>query len=132
MEKILTFIIKNHKLLLLLGSENDPQFHQSFWYVVTGGCEACDNSLEETVKREVMEETNLKLTKIIDLNWTFEYSSLGYDCVEHAFVSYTDDDNIKLNEENIDYKWCDIDEFLCLIKWHDDKNILRKKLEVYL
>lgn len=132
MEKILTFIIRDHKLLLLLGSDKDPQFHESFWYVVTGGCEIDDNSIEDTVRREVKEETNLSLTEIIDLNWTFEYSSLGKDCIEHAFISYTDDNNVKLNEENIDYKWCDIDEFLQLIKWFDDKQILKEKIERYL
>lgn len=39
MEKILTFIIRNSKLLLLLGSNEDPQFKKSFWYVITGGVE---------------------------------------------------------------------------------------------
>lgn len=54
MEKILTFIIKENKLLLLKGSPRDPQFHKSFWYVVTGACEHFDKSLEDTVKREVL------------------------------------------------------------------------------
>ncbi len=132
MEKILTFIIKNKKLLLLLGNNDDPQFHKSFWYVVTGACEKYDNNLVDTVKREVKEETNLELTKIIDLNWIFEYNSLGNDCIEHAFISYTNSNNIKLNEENIDYKWCDLDEFIKLINWHYDKEILKSKIKQYL
>ena len=106
MEKILTFIVKDKKLLLLLGSDQDPQYHKSFWFVVTGGCEKEDNTLEDAVKREVFEETGLGLTKIINLDWTFEYESLGKNCVEHAFVSFTDNDNVVLNEESIDYKWC--------------------------
>ena len=53
LEKILSFIIKDNKLLLLLGSENDPQFHDSFWYVVTGGVEKQDKNLYNTVKREI-------------------------------------------------------------------------------
>lgn len=72
MEKILTFIIRKNKLLLLLGSDTDPQFKESFWYVITGGVENEDINLYETVKREVKEETNLNLSKIIDLNLTFE------------------------------------------------------------
>lgn len=132
MEKILTFIIKNDKLLLLLGSNQDPQFHQSFWYVVTGACEQIDKSLEETVRREVKEETNLNLDKIIDLNWTLEYESLGNHCIEHVFISYTSDTNISLNEESIDYKWCDINEFINLIKWYDDKKELKQKIIKYL
>ena len=128
MEKILTFIIKDKKLLLLLGSDKDPQFHKSFWYVVTGGCEKEDNSLEDAVKREVLEETGLTLTKIVDLNWTFEYESLGEHCTEYAFVSFTLDDKIVLNEESIDYKWCDLDEFIELIEWYGDKKELKDKL----
>ena len=46
MEKILTFIVnKDNKLLLLLGSSNDPQFHKSFWYTVTGAKEDFDEDL---------------------------------------------------------------------------------------
>lgn len=132
MEKILTFIINKNKLLLLLGSDQDPQFHKSFWYVITGACEKIDNSLEETVIREVKEETNLNLDKIINLNWILEYESLGNHCKEHVFISYTNDTNVKLNEESIDYKWCDLNEFIDLIKWYYDKNELKQKLIKYL
>ena len=128
MEKILTFIVKDKKLLLLLGSDNDPQYHKSFWYVVTGGCEIEDNTLEDTVKREVKEETGLTLNKIINLNWTFEYESLGENCIEHAFISFADNDKVELNEESIDYKWCKLDEFIKLIEWYGDKNELKERL----
>lgn len=128
MEKILTFIVKDKKLLLLLGSDKDPQYHKSFWYVVTGGCENEDKTLEDTVKRETMEETRLTLTKIVDLDWTFEYESLGEHCIEHAFISFTDNDKVILNEESIDYKWCDLNEFISLIEWYGDKKELKEKL----
>ena len=132
MKKILTFIVKDKKLLLLLGSDQDPQFHKSFWYVVTGGCEKQDKTLEDSVKREVLEETGLTLSKIISLNWIFEYESLGEHCVEHAFVAFTDNDNVVLNEESVDYKWCDINEFINLIEWYGDKNELKQKLIKYI
>lgn len=131
MEKILTFIIKDNKLLLLLGSENDPQFHESFWYTVTGSVEE-NETLIKTVIREVKEETNLDLNKIIDLNLVLNYESLGINCNEHVFVSYTDNDNIILNEESIDYKWCRIDEFIELIKWYYDKKELKSILSKYI
>ena len=132
MEKILTFIVKDKKLLLLLGSDQDPQYHKSFWYVVTGGCEIEDKTLEDAVKREVMEETGLNLTKVVDLNWVFEYESLGEQCIEHAFISFTDNDKVVLNEESIDYKWCDFDEFINLIEWYGDKNDLKERLIKFL
>lgn len=132
MDKILTFVIRNNKLLLLLGSDKDPQFEESFWYVITGGVEEQDNNLYDTVKREVKEETNLNLDKIIDLNLTFEYDSLGKHCIEHAFISYADNSKIILNEESIDYKWCSLDEFIELIKWYYDKRELKKLLINYI
>lgn len=123
-EKILTFIVKEDKFLLLKGSDKDPQFHESFWYTVTGSVEKEDNSLEDAVKREVKEETNLKIERIEKLPLIFEYESLGKKCIEHGFISYVLDGEIILNEENIDYKWCDINEFIKLIKWYDDKDKL--------
>ena len=132
MEKILTFIVKDKKLLLLLGSDKDPQYHKSFWYVVTGGVEKEDKALQDAVKREVKEETGITLTKVVDLNWVFEYESLGEQCIEHAFISFADNDKVVLNEESIDYKWCDFDEFINLIEWYGDKNDLKERLIKYI
>ena len=79
MDKILAFIVnENNKILLLKGNDNDPQFKKSFWYVVTGGCEKYDLNREDTVKREVKEETGItKMKEIFYLNWIFKYNSLG-------------------------------------------------------
>lgn len=132
MEKILTFIVnKENKLLLLHGNDTDPQFHESFWYVVTGAKEKEDNVLEDTVKREIKEETNLDIIKIIDLNWIFEYDSLGDYCIEHAFITYVLDGEIILNEENYEYKWCDFDNFIKEVKWFYDKGELVEKIGKY-
>ena len=35
---------------------------------------------------------------------------------------------IVLNEESIDYRWCDIDEFINLIEWTGDKKELKNVL----
>lgn len=129
MNKILTFIVNEfNELLLLKGSPNDPQFNESFWYVVTGGYEKIDKSLTNTVKREVQEETGLLVKKCIYLNWIFKYKSLGRNCTEYAYISFVNKDNVVLNEENIDYRWCKIDEFIKKIRWFGDKNELRKVL----
>ncbi len=130
MKKILTFILNEYnELLLLKGSPNDPQFHKAFWYVVTGAQENVDNSLEDTVIREVKEERNLDVTKTIFLNQVYHYESLGYDCEEYVYVSYVKSGTITLNEEHTEYRWCNLDEFVELINWDDDKDILRKNLE---
>ena len=131
---IFKFFVINEKkeFLLLLGSDKDPQFKRSFWYVVTGGCENEDSTLKDTVKREIKEETNLDVIDSMYLNWIFKYKSLGKDCIEYAFISKVNDSNIVLNEESISYKWCNLKEFINLIQWYGDKDILNKVLETAL
>ena len=92
MDKIFTFVVnKENKLLLLRGSPNDPQFHKSFWYVVTGGREDFDKSLKDTVMREIKEETNLDTIKTKYLNWIFKYHSLGEICTEYVFITWVEE-----------------------------------------
>ena len=128
MDKILTFVVNKEtkKLLLLLGSPHDPQYKVSFWYVVTGGKEEQDSSLEDTVEREVKEETNLNVEESIYLNWIFKYESLGRSCTEYVYISFVDNTQIILNEESIEYMWCDIDEFIAKINWYGNKELLRQ------
>jgi 8-oxo-dGTP pyrophosphatase MutT (NUDIX family) len=126
MNKILSFIINEKKeLLLLKGSPSDPQFKKSLWYVVTGGCENIDKTKVDTVKREIKEETNLDSQKILYLNWIFKYMSLGHICIEYVFITSVNNETIILNEENLDYEWCNIDKFIEKIDWFGDKNILK-------
>lgn len=133
MKKILSFVVnKENKILLLLGSNTDLQFHKSFWYVVTGEVEEEDNSLIDTVKREVMEETGLKVKEVLDLDWILNYKSLEEQCTEFVFISYVDDDTVKLNEESIGYCWCNLDEFMDKVHWFYEKKELRKVLSKYI
>lgn len=132
MNKILSFIVNDDKKFLLLkGSPSDPQFKKSFWYVVTGGCEKEDSTKKDTVIREIEEETGIsELDNIIYLNWIFKYNSLGEKCTEYAYITFVKNTKVKLNKENIDYKWCDLDEFIDQIYWFGDKKQLRKVLEL--
>ena len=135
MDKILTFIVNEYnEILLLKGSENDPQFKSSFWYVVTGAREEYDLDREETVKREVKEETNLLTNNNIYLNWILEYESLGVQCKEYVYISFVKKDNIVLNEESIDYKWCTYDEFIKNSGWKmsQENGVLRLEGKDYI
>ena len=99
MDKILTFIVNEYnEILLLKGSANNPQFKKSFWYVVTGGCEECDLNREDTVKREVKEETGInKIKDILYLNWIFKYNSLEVVCTEYAYITFVKKEKITLH-----------------------------------
>lgn len=94
--------------------------------------EEYDDSLESAVKREIKEETNLDVKSIESLPLVFEYESLNKTCLEYCFISNVSKDNIILNEENIDYNWCNLLEFIDLIKWYYDKEELKEILSKYL
>lgn len=128
-EKVMVIIKnKDNKYLLLKGSDKDPQFKESFWYIVTGAVEDIDLDINDAVKREVKEETNLYVKNIKYLNWILCYDSLGRKCKEKVYIANNINENIILNEESIDYKWCSLDELLELIKWYTSKEDLKYAL----
>ncbi len=134
MNKILTFIVNEYnEILLLKENPRDPQFNESFWYVVTGGYEKQDNNLENTVKREVLEETGLIVNKSKFLNLIFKYKSLGKECIEYVYISFVNKNKVILNEESIDYRWCNLQQFIESVKWYgkkeEFKNILIEALK---
>ena len=114
------------------GSSDAPQLYKLIWYVVTGSKEEIDKTLFNTIKREGKEETNLYFKEIVDMNWCFEYESLGKKCIEYAYIFKLKSDVIKLNEESIEYKWLSINDFINQIDWYYDKNNLEKKLKSYI
>lgn len=134
MKKILTFIInKNNELLLLHNNPQDPIHGGDIWYTVTGGVEEYDQSLESAVKREIKEETNLDVINTKYLNINYKYiSRKGIECTEFVFISLVKNGNIILNEENIGYKWLNIDDFIKEIYWYSDKEKLKEILTNYL
>ena len=114
-DKVLAFILnEENELLLLKTSDKDKVFNYSFFYTVTGGKEEFDLSFEDTVKREIKEETNLDTVC----------------CNEHVFLAIVKKDKIILNEEHVEYLWCKtIKEYVDKIKWFYNKEILLKILE---
>lgn len=131
--KILTFVVNElNEILLLKGNQNDPQFNKSFWYTVTGGYEKKDKKLENTVIREVKEETGLIVKECIYLNWIFKYESLGKSCIEYVYMSFVKKDKVILNEESTSFIWCDLDKFIKKTKWYGNKTYLKKVLSYAL
>ncbi len=128
--KILTFIIHGKKLLALY-SKPHPKHGEGGWFVVTGAIEKGE-SAEEAVKREVKEETGLSVKEIFPLNWGSIYRWENKICEEYNFVSFVDSKEVRLNEEHSKYKWLNLDKFIEIIKWDDDKKFLREVLETAL
>ncbi len=130
LNKILSFIInEENEILLLHNNPIDPIHGGDFWYTVTGGFEDYDKSGEDVAKREVKEETNLDVKEALYLNWIFKYKDKGLNCTEYAYISFVEKGTIILDKtENIEYVWCDLDDFIKKIRWFGDLNLLKEVL----
>ena len=126
-KKILTFIVHGKKILALY-SESHPQHGEGGWFVVTGAIENNESS-KDAVRREVKEETGLAVEEIFPLNWGSVYNWRDEVCEEHNFVSFVNSKKVILNEEHSKYEWLDIDKFIEIIKWGDNKELLGKVLK---
>ena len=129
----LCYIEQDGKYLMLHRTVKKNDVNKDKWIGVGGHFEYGE-SPEDCVLREVKEETGInKIIDILYLNWIFKYNSLGVECTEYAYIIFVKKEKITLNEENIDYKWCDIKEFIEKIKWYGDKeelyNVLKEALD---
>ena len=127
-KKILAFVCDGEKFLILRNNSEDPSHGGDYWFTVTGSVEA-NESLEDAVKREVEEETNLNISEIFDLKWGSIYSWGGEDHSENNFLAFVKKGKVILNEEHIDFEWLGLDDFIEKINWDSDKNVLKKVLE---
>lgn len=127
-QKILSFITDGKKFLALRNNPSDPKHGGDFWFVVTGGVEKNESS-NNAVIREVKEETNLDVITIVNLNWGSKYKCFDEECIEKNFLSFVKPGEVLLNEEKVEYQWLDLEEFVTLIRWGDNKNLLIKVLK---
>jgi len=127
-KKILAFVYDGEKFLLLRNDSKDPAHGGDYWFTVTGSVEAKE-SIEEAVKREVKEETNLDISEVFSLKWGLVYSWGGEDQSEDNFLAFVKKDKVVLNEEHVDFEWLNLEEFVKKINWDLDKEELRKVLQ---
>ena len=127
-KKILAFICDGEKFLLLRNNSRDLTHGGDYWFTVTGSVES-DESIEDAVKREVKEETNLDVSEIFDLKWGSIYSWVGEDHSENNFLAFVKKGKVILNEKHSKYEWLDIEKFIEKINWDLNKEELKKVLE---
>jgi dATP pyrophosphohydrolase len=115
-----------------------------FWQPITGGLEEGE-TIVEALKREIREETGIeKIIWIIDDVHYFELRDLpfieylkkqGQTCEylkEYVFgVEVALNEVVNLDrEEHSEYRWCDFEEALSLLKWKENKVALKKLNEI--
>jgi 8-oxo-dGTP pyrophosphatase MutT (NUDIX family) len=126
--KILTFVVNDKKFLALEMTKHPDHAPDGGWFVVTGSVEENESS-EDAVAREVLEETGLNIEEIISLNWGSIYEWGEELCKEQNFITFVKSEEVILNEEHSKYEWLNLDEFIKKINWDNDKGSLKKVLE---
>ena len=129
-KKILVFVSDGKRILALLHNGKDSKHGGWFWFTITGSIEK-EETYEQAVAREIKEETNLDTKEVFDLNWGSIYRWFNREHEERNFIAFVKNiSNLKLDmKEVVDYRWLNLDEFINLIRWDDDKELLKKVLQ---
>jgi len=112
---------------------------EGFWQPVTGGLQEGETRVE-ALRREVLEETRIKdFVRIIEDVHYFEYSGphfvKGFDFIkEYVFgVEISSTEKVVLDgSEHSEFRWCNLQEALGLLKWKENKEALSRLNEVLM
>ena len=110
------------------------KYPSGHWDFVKGNIEEGEKE-KETVKRELFEETGIDSLQIHqEFNEKVEYNYYKKNIKVHKIVSYylaeTDQKEIKLSFEHLDYKWSDYEDLMKLITFENSREILKKGNEL--
>jgi 8-oxo-dGTP pyrophosphatase MutT (NUDIX family) len=115
---------------LLLHYPSGSRAKKDYWDFPKGHIEKGE-TLEETVKREIKEETGLKDIEFIDgFKETIKYFFNFQDKKVLKFVTFflleTQEKEVKISSEHIGYKWLPFEEALESLNFENAKGILKK------
>ncbi len=107
-----------------------------FWQPLSGGIEKGED-YNDTIKREVYEETGIKeIKRIIDLNYNFTYKTsknkeLKKKMKDFCFaVEINKEKEIKLSYEHEEFLWCSQNEVKNILKWKYNLIAFNKLLKI--
>ena len=125
----LCFLKKDNQFLLI--NRNKPPF-MGQWNAV-GGHKIETETIQECAKREVFEETGLKIKINTDTRQEYTYEnkdSIVKNCI--YFCSEFKNQTIKLQQEEISQSWLvEYDKAMMLLNYPQDKIILEKADKMY-
>ncbi len=130
-----TVIIRKEgkKILYLLLYRKAHEHYKEMWDFPRGLIEKGETP-EEDIRREVKEETGISNVKFIKgfkkkVNWF--YKKEGKTIFKEAtyYLAETKTKYVKLSFEHNDFRWCEFNDALKLIKFSNTKSILRKANE---
>ncbi len=120
---------KNNILYLLL-YRKAYEHYKEMWDFPRGLIEKGETP-DEDIRREVKEETGINDLKFINgfkekVNWFYKKEGKTIFKEANYYLAETKEKNVKLSFEHDDFKWCNYEEGLKLIKFSNTKNILKK------
>ena len=110
------------------------KYPSGHWDFVKGNIEEGEEE-EETVKRELFEETGINNLEIHQgFNEKAEYNYYKKNNKVHKIVSYylaeTNQKQVKLSFEHLDHKWSNYEDSMKLITFGNSREILKKGNEI--
>lgn len=123
----ITFLIEyEHKFLLILRPSNEENF-PSLW-AFPGGKPEIGETVVDTIKREVMEETGLELEEEIAFLDTYTFgTSIGL-----AYLVRAKNNSVKISSEVLDYRWIsnleELEKYRCIPGIYNHYVLATKKL----
>lgn len=107
----------------------------SYWGFVKGLVEK-EESEEETALRETKEEAGIKVKLLKGFKETIKYMyKFDGELINKEaifFIAQAEEDKVKISEEHEDFKWMDFQEAIELMRFKNQKEILRKANEFIL
>ncbi len=105
-----------------------PSSREDYWDFSKGHIEKGESE-EETLKREVREETGIEKVKIIPdfkewIKYFFKLNNKGVFKIVTFYLVETDEIDVKISEEHKDYIWVGFDEALNLLKYANAKKVI--------
>ena len=113
------FRIENKKLEFLLLKRSPVQYYPNLWQMVSGKIKENEKAFE-AARREIKEETNLKIEKLWVAPTVNSFYAPDNDliCLLPVFAAkVANDSKVQLSDEHVDFKWVSQEEVKKYLAW---------------
>ena len=124
-------ILNNDNKVLILQRANDDEFKPSIWELPGGNLEKHESE-KDGLKREIMEETGLKIDIINVLDSRSFMKKEKFRLRIITFLCKAKTTNIVLSYEHKDFAWVDVKTAKKKVEYFDDAFNFYNKIKIYI